>query len=394
MSQQLFFYCNAVPDDLRAALKLSGDSPAATRKVIGLCRACRSVGIDAQIVTMGRGKVESFGFFGAQQREIEGVPAHIGPMLHIPVLSHALSALWIAWMALKLSRSHARQVHLFYNQLTFYLPALIILRLLGKFTAVDIEDGPITTIALEDSLAKARVGSNVPPAIFAKFISGGALLANARLGDSTPVRPTMPYYGAVQSGPLRVPPSTPDVTIAMTGTLEVATGTDLLVDALRLIDQHSLSKSFTVIVTGSGSGEARLREAAHELVRVRINVLGRVDRDQYDAIIRNCDVGLSLKLLDLSYSDTTFPSKTLEYAENGLLLITTDISDVRAVFGDSAWYLTANDPQQLANLILRAAADPSEVRALGLRGQQLVNDRFSFEKAGAELAAFFFGARR
>lgn len=341
---------------------------------------------------MGRGQVGRFGFFRSHQDSVEGIPAHIGPMLHVPGLSHVLSMLWLAWTAWRLSRRSGQQVHLFYNQLTFYLPALLVLRAMQKPTAVDIEDGPITTIALADSLAQARFGSNVAPARFARFISHGAILANSKLGDGTPLRPVMTYFGAIQGGAHRSISDDPVVKIVMSGTLESATGADMLIEALTIVDKVDLGRNIVVTVTGAGSGEARLRDAAQIFHQVRLDVLGRVDRDRYDMIMGKTDIGLSLKLLNLSYSDTTFPSKTLEYAENGLLLISTDISDVRAVFGNTAWYLTANDPRQLADLLLKAAADPAAARAHGLRGQQLVNDQFSFEKAGTGLRDFFFGA--
>jgi len=376
---------------MRATRRLHGDSPAATRKVIGLCRALRAAGVDAQIVSMGRGSVGRFGVFPPFTQSIDGIPMHVGPMVHLPLVSHLVSMLWLARMAWSLADRRQQQVHLFYNQLTFYLVALVVLRLLRQRTAVDIEDGPVMSFALEGSLAKGRFGANVPPSTFAKFISHGALLANSALAGGTSLEPVMVYYGAIDPKAPRALSQASTISILLSGTLETATGAELLAEALRIVDRSPLAAKISITVTGAGSGEANLRALRANLKDLQLQVLGLVDRDRYDAIIGSSDVGLSLKLMNLSYSDTTFPSKTVEYAENGLLLISTDISDVRLVFGDTAWYLTANDPQQLAGHILKAAEDSVAARVCGLRGQKLVNDQFSFDKAGHRLRAFLFG---
>jgi glycosyltransferase involved in cell wall biosynthesis len=388
--ERLFFYCNAVGDDVRTLRRLHGDSPAGTRKVVGLCKACRAAGIDAQIVSMGRGRVGGFGFFGTHKSDIDGVPVIYGPMLHIRMLSYVASAVWIAWIAFNISLFQRKSVHLFYNQLTFYIGALAILRIFRQRVFVDIEDGPIPWEVRKNDSFKVRKGANVSPRMFARFINGGALLANRQLAGGTTIRPCLEYYGAIPGVTQKIKRQSSEINILVSGTIEPATGIGILIDAIGLLVSSPLLSRIRFTITGQGSMIEELVAFAQAQPAVSIRVLGRVSFAEYAKCLDDADVGLSLRLFGHEYSVTTFPSKTIEYAESGLLIISTDISDVRAIFADAAWYLTANDPQQLADLIVKAAANPAEVRDCGRRAQQIVDERLSFETAGARLRDFFF----
>lgn len=389
---QLIFYCNAITDDIRKSRNIVGDSPAATRKVIGLCKACRIVGIDARIVSMGRGSVGRFGWHGAKTDAIDGIPIYFGPMLHVPIVSYLVTTAWLAWFAFKNSSHKRRQAHLFYNQLTLYLPALILLFMRRHKTYVDIEDAPVADLPHKTSQFFSKFGANAPPRIFSSYVNGGALIASSALAAGTRIRPTLTYYGAVHIENERIEKDGYPLHILASGTLEPDTGMTLLIRTLELIDLHRLSKSITVSITGQGSSVSELREVTNRLKNIKVLMLGRVSAEDYCKILGQADVGLSLKLVGGPYADSTFPSKVIEYAENGLMVISTDISDVRTIFGSSAQYLTTNSPAALAEAIIAAAHNPREARILGQQAQRIIADRMSYTRVGETLKDFFFGA--
>ena len=388
---KLYFYCNAVDDDVRVRRNIQGDSPAGTRKVIGLCIACRNAGVDARIVSMGRGRVGKFGWHGIYESEVDGVPITYGPMLHIPILSYIVTMLWLALHAWRVSYSKINEVHLFYNQLTFYLPALAVLRLRGCKTVVDIEDGPLSQSERVRVQLKSRFGSVVPSTVFAKLINGGALIANTALAGATTIRPVLPYYGAIASMPPRSRAKTALVHILASGTLEPDTGMNLLAEAIILVDQKgAVAERIQINITGQGPSLKHLSDLAKQLRHVRLNVLGRISLADYRTILMRADVGLSLKLIGGGFSNSTFPSKTVEYAQNGLMLISTDISDVRAVFGDTARYLINNDAVALAALIVDVANDTVAATELARQGQIHILEKLSYPQAGIILRSFLF----
>lgn len=392
--RQLYFYGNAISDEVRAARGIVTDSPAATRKMTGLCRALRSVGVGATIVSMGRGgSTRSGRLFRSHVSRVDGVAVIFGPVWDIPVVSQVVTALWLAWIAMRLRRRSRRAVHLMYNQMSAYLPALVLLRLFRAHTAVDIEDGPIPN----NRVAHARSLGTLSPELFARFVTGGALLATSALARGTPIRPVKPYYGSIPvregrrsawdlagEGPL---------VILFAGYLNEDTGLNALAGAIGQMRKSgdALFDRLVIKVAGMGPGLDVLRGLNERHNRSpRVDILGRIDNDAYATLLRAAHVGLSLKPVGGDVSETTFPSKTVEYAENGLALIATDIGDVRALFGDAALYLERNDVGELIDQLRFALERPSVVAQMAKCGQRLVRERLSHTAAGYELAAFLF----
>ena len=122
-----------------------------------------------------------------------------------------------------------------------------------------------------------------------------------------------------------------------------------------------------------------------------LRIHGRLDLDRYRALLQTCHVGLSLKLIAGPYADTTFPSKTVEYVENGLLLISTDVSDVARIFGTGAIHLQSDDDAELATQILWAAQNWSASVAIAREGQRRMLEQLEYHAVGQRLRQFFFG---
>lgn len=392
--RQLYFYGNAISDEVRAARGIATDSPAATRKMVGLCRALRSVGVGATIVSMGRGGGTRSGrLFRSEVDRIDGAPVIFGPVLDIPVLSQIVSAVWLGWIAVRLSRRRRGAVHLMYNQMSAFLPALVLLRMTRANIAADIEDGPIR----HNAVAHARPLGTLSPGLFARFVTGGALLATSALASGTPIRPVKPYYGAIPAGNRARPAAMFDggepLVALFAGYLNDDTGLAVLTEAIRKMREAGdpLFDRLVIKIVGMGPGQDVMRDLNETLSGApRVDILGRVGNEAYAALLDGTHIGLSLKPVGGDVSKTTFPSKTVEYAENGLALIATDISDVRALFGDSALYLEGNDAEELVERLRFALEQPTAVAEMAARGQRLVRDRLSYAAAGAELAAFLF----
>ena len=127
-------------------------------------------------------------------------------------------------------------------------------------------------------------------------------------------------------------------------------------------------------------------------VSPRLTVHGRTTDAAYRDIVARCTLGLALKPRSGPLANTTFPSKVVELASAGMLVLSTDISDVRAVLGEGALYLERDDPNELIALLKRVVEDRSEARRLAGLATRAVWDRCSPDAAGRAVAAFLFGA--
>lgn len=392
MKPTLFFYGNPIDDSIREWRAITSDSPAGTRKMVEVSRALRAANVRVVLVSMGRGRSNNSGRFdGVRLRRIGGGPVIYGPMLHLRGLSEALSLLWLAWTAFKLARRDPEARHLFYNQFTAYLPALFILRMMGRATFCDIEDGPV---GAGERLNWGTRG-NASPKLFARFISHGALLACTALAAKTAIRPVMPCYGAVDLTAPLTRQGGDKLVIIMSGMFDDATGVDLMEQAFaRIASEQRNFAGLRFEFAGFGPRLASLEHSARQW-GVDAVFHGRLGSSAYAELLGRGSIGLSLKAMSGPYAQTTFPSKVVEYAQHGLCVITTNISDVRQVLGEAALYLESDDPEQLLMHLRHASRVPHDIAALGRRARERVEDTLSYVRVGHRLREFLYnGANR
>jgi glycosyltransferase involved in cell wall biosynthesis len=110
---------------------------------------------------------------------------------------------------------------------------------------------------------------------------------------------------------------------------------------------------------------------------------------EYENLLASADVGLSLRLPGHGLGETTFPSKVIEYASNGLLVVTTKVSDVAAIFvGGTAAILESADANALAKLIVRIVTDWNDYGLIAQAGNDLVRESFASEVVGRKIIDF------
>jgi glycosyltransferase involved in cell wall biosynthesis len=387
---QLLVLCNAMADRVRVARGITTDSPAATRKVAMMAQVLVRAGVRTKLLSMGRGRQDGSGrFFASRAGRLRGVPVVYGPFLNRPILSEILSC-WAPVPLLWRQRRRASEtVVLLYNRMPAYLPAIWISRLLGYRVALDLEDGETLVRGWHPRAIKARLLI----ALTDNACNGGALLACSALANATKLAPQRAYYGVVA-------PSSPaprfanrEIALLLGGTVARSTGADLLataIEQLRGDPDHSVQR-LHLHVTGAGESLDRFGVLARTNgAGPRVTVHGRLDDAGYAALLAKMDVGLALKPNSGPLAHTTFPSKVVEMAAAGVLVVTTDISDVRAVLGSGAVYLEHDDPSLLADRLRRIALDPPGASRIAAIGRAMVADRCGPEGAGTMLRRFLF----
>jgi glycosyltransferase involved in cell wall biosynthesis len=389
----VIFFSNFLDERTRILRNITTDSPAASRKVLNACEALRVGGARPIILSMGRGRTnggrEAHGWAVGR---VGQVPVVYAPFRNYRCLSEAVSMLAPALFIFR-RRKNRRALVLLYNRTVFGVLPMLVARLVGWPAIIDLEDGEI----LQPSTAPRRPHSVVKQfarkrlmRLYDRFCQR-AILAATALEASTSVRPTMPYYGSIKSEEYHQRTSKKKVSFLFSGTVTSLTGSTVLSEALTLLvqEQPAIVRSFVLHVTGSGDGIAELQRLATALPELELHVHGRVNLADYKALLLEANVGLSLKKVAGQYADTTFPSKTVEYAAAGLYVISTDISDVRRVLGEDAAYLSSNDPRELAAAIAKAVAlGPSELEHQSRALQGRINQILSLEKSGRDLISF------
>lgn len=380
--------CNALDDLTRLERGISTDSPAATRKIILMCKALRLAGVRPIILSMGRGgSIAQWKSFSSVVRRVDGLPLLCIPFSSIPILSQLLSALALMYVVCKLRLKGVKHL-IFYNRTEAFLPSLLVSSVMGYKNILDLEDGEV------------RMGGRLLSRFFARMITytfdvfcNRALLACSALKQATSIRPVLCYYGAIFKFHQKLKCDPKVLTVLMSGTLSNETGANLLIDTIRMMASSKAPglKNIRFEITGKGESLDEFVKLARATAVPEIVVHGRLTDLDYAEVLNRADVGLSLKLNDGPYANTTFPSKVIEYAASGLLIVTTDISDVRTIFGGGALYLNQDNPLELIRHLEFIAANPNEVFMISEAGQRVVQEICSPKLVGNKLHKFIFG---
>ena len=379
--------CNALDDATRLERRISTDSPAASRKVFLMAQALRQAGVYPVVLSLGRGRADGSGeSFAAKVCRVGGVPTIYAPFSHRRGVSELLSLFGLLKPLRRLAR-HPQRAVIFYNRIPAYLPVLRAATRLGYRSFLDLEDGEVVAgRSLKERLAR------IVPAQFDRHCRDGALLACSALKAMTAVRPVHCYYGTAV-GDVDVPRwQSASITCLMSGTLAPDTGAPLLLEAIRRLRarQPGWAAGLSFEVTGKGDSLAEFERLAADPGLPRVRVHGRTSDARYLEILRNCEIGLALKPVGGALADTTFPSKVIEFAGSGLLVLSTDISDVRRLLGEGARYLERNDPELLIERLAEIARDREAAARCARQGRRAAEDHCSPQRAGKDLRDFLF----
>ena len=387
--KRLLVLCNALDDATRLQRGITTDSPAASRKVFMAARAVARAGVVVTVISQGRGRGTGAGFFPSVARRPGGVLTAYLAFTGRPIISQLISLAAAAVAVQRRARRRGETVLLVYNRAVAYVPAIVVARMNGIRVVLDLEDGPVGSgDTLRDRCA--LIGWR----LFDRLCGGRAVLACSALAAATRLRPTMVYYGVVDDSPAPPRPMNDPVAVLMGGTVAPDTGGDLLAATIVLLraSMANWTRCLTIDVTGKGGSLAALERLAIAPGDPVVRVWGRTTDVEYAALRDRAAVGLALKPNAGPLANSTFPSKVVEMAAAGQLVLTTDISDVRRVLGeDGAFFLHHDTPAALAERLRWIVEHRSEAEAIAARGSQAVARVCDPAVAGQRLAAFLFG---
>ena len=384
-SRRLLFLSNAIDDDVRLQRGIISDSPAASRKIFMMLTALRQPGVYPFALSLGRGRrAAGGGYFPARVCRSRSYTAVYLPFSNRRWWSELLSLVAPAVTLWRLRAAASRTTVLFYNREHAYLLALLVARLLKYRTALDLEDGEIGC---------GTMSSRSRRWLFDRLCTGGALLACSALEKSTSLRPAMCYYGIVTADRSERDWNTPLIKVLLGGTLSRDTGVALLVQAVSDLRAASPAwvSALEIHITGKGEALPTLEQLAEVQCAPHVVFHGRMTDADYAGLLQRMHVGLALKLNKGLLAQTTFPSKVTELAGAGLLVVTTDISDVRRVLADGAIYLEHDDAGRLVDHLRAVVEDRGVAQAIAARGEARVGEICAPGPAGLRLAAHLFG---
>lgn len=342
--KKIIIICNAVDDITRNERKITTDSPAASKKVFMLADALADANTHLEIISMGRGRPNnSFNFYMSKKIINKSVEITYLPFTHIRFLSELITFFYLAIAMVRagIGGGYSDRAVIFYNRLPAYILALVMASFLGLKRIIDIEDGEIASAGKKN--IKQKINYLVIK-LYDFLCTDGALLACSALSSMTRNTHKICYYGTVSAlSKSRFVFNRAPISVLLSGSLSDDTGANRLVNAIRSMRLESARwENIRFDISGHGPSLQDFRELMEDNRFPSVYVHGRLSNTGYNDLLEKCDVGLALKPISGSLADTTFPSKVVEFASAGLLVVSTDISDVKLVLGvaGAAWLST------------------------------------------------------
>ena len=368
MKNNVFIVSNAIDDATRKERKITTDSPAASRKVFMWANLLSSNDAKVTVVSLGRGKADgTFSFFKSKVIKKKKAAVIYLPFSHVKYLSELITFFTLPLMMLYLYRRSGNGSVIFYNRHPAYIAGAIASYFTKLRCFIDLEDGEVInrTSTLKSILQKLMV------LVFEKVCRHGAILACSALERMTSIKPTLCYYGYVDNIQQHKRFNKNKIHFLLSGTIDESTGVAFFCDVLQQLNSvpGDWKNKIVFEVCGQGSGLQQVKDLSVRCHTLDIRVHGRLSNNEYHDLLVRSDVGFALKPVGGDLADTTFPSKVIEYATYGMLVITTDISDVRKVLGnDGAYFLKSMDPNELAGYIVDVAINKDKAISYAATG--------------------------
>ena len=389
---RLIYLCNALDEQTCLERGIYSDSPAATQKVFQIVSVLRNSGVEVVVLSLGRGRQRGSGkWHPAKVVRRGGVSIVYAPFFDFPALTHLVSLACLLPLMWRLRSISGQSVLLSYNRLPHYLAAMEMARLLRFRRFLDLEDGDVQ----DGGSALRRWVARFMSARFDRLCNAGGMLAASALSRQYAGRRTVCCYGVATPAIDARNWSAMPLVVLLGGTLQRTTGGQLFVDAincLRGAAQEEL-KDIEFVITGSGDMAASLQALAAQEGFPTVRFLGKVSRVDYVQTVQRAHVGLALNLPSSDLGRTTFPSKVINLASAGLLVMTTRVSDVPVLFReDGAVFVGSEEPKELAEKLIWLVRNRDTVARIAKRGKAYIDETCSPKRVGQILKTFFFSA--
>lgn len=160
------------------------------------------------------------------------------------------------------------------------------------------------------------------------------------------------------------------------GNLGKPQGIDFLI---RCLDANASQERCFFLIIGLGTELSKLKMWYHNRRPTSVKVMDGIPREEYDDLVRSCDVGMIF--LDHRFSIPNYPSRLLPYLENKMpvLCITDPNTDIGRLAEDNGYgyWAESNSVSQFNVVLERMIA--SDIKKMGEAGYSFLCDNYLVE---------------
>ncbi len=175
------------------------------------------------------------------------------------------------------------------------------------------------------------------------------------------------------------PPSGPSerlTQVLYSGTVGLAQGVGTLLDAAGILAAGDTGMALRVV--GDGAEREDLERSAAERGLANVAFSGRLPATEIPGIIEGADIAV-MSLVDVPLFEDAVPTKLLEYMAAGKPVVAAASGEAARIVERAGCGIACppEDPEAMADALLRIAADPQAAFAMGQAGRRYAEDHVS-----------------
>jgi len=372
---KLIYYTNIFDDQRKNQRQAEKIAMAASRKILSFYDAMLEHSNifnkdNLHIISLGITNIHnSIRIFKPCKVTDRGYTIHFGVFIRLKIVRDIFSIFWAATKTIRLVKRN--DVVIFYGWSSQYLLSLLICRIIRSKCVLDIEDGPPDKISSISTLIQITLFH-----IYNTLCKDGTVAAANNLLCYSKSKNQLTFYPVSKRYEMKKNYDSHICQIHFGGSLMKDTGLELLVETIeKLNQQKSISKNYKFLITGYLSEQNNYRKRLEQIDNVEL--LGNISFKQLSKELEKCIIGLSLKLPGTRFGNTTFPSKVVDIISRAMLLITTDISDIREIYGNSVLYIEKIHPKILCDIIININNDRVRLKKMAVEAKQISDNILS-----------------
>lgn len=280
----------------------------------------------------------------------------------------------------------------------------------AAWVASQIAGVPFATAARGDNLEPADpdLGDKLTAAFFVRanneadkrrieVFAKGQAKGKVELIYNSLTLPPLPPTGETAPAPARNTPMQRPVRLLALGRFDVTKGFDVLIKACGILRDKGLD--FRLTLAGGGGAVMGLGRMEAEILRLReslqledrVSLPGIISHNELPRILGDHDIFAAPCVVHESGRRDGIPNTVIEALAYGLPVVSTTVNALPEVVidGKTGLAVPPNDPQALAEALLRLADDAALAQTLALNGKQLAADMFDPTRNNQRLADIF-----
>lgn len=174
------------------------------------------------------------------------------------------------------------------------------------------------------------------------------------------------------------------INILFAGKIAFEHGIDTFINSVKLLSDSHFDKIGSINICGSGPKSSWLiNEIANSNLKKRVFFHGFVNDFEYQNILNNSHICISLQNPEGRHKNFKSPSKVYEYMGNSKVVITSNVGDFSLLPDDVVFILSKQTPEELKNSIINSIN--SDLEKISKKIHKYSIDNFSFKSVSLRL---------